>query len=80
MYAFMKTANNYLIKAYDHGDDWQVVLVDPNRTTVCERWVSLWKDENHYPGARRASLEKAFSRGCDQAGAEFNADAIHVAA
>lgn len=80
MFAFLKTENGYLLKAYEHGDDWQIMVIDPRGVKVCERWCTIWRDENHYPGAKRASLEHAFSRGCDEAKADFTATAVQIAA
>ena len=76
MDAFMKTESGYLLKAYERGDDWQVVITDKNGRPVCERWVTIWRDEFHGRGYKRKSLEHAFLRGCEQVNDPFSAEAI----
>jgi hypothetical protein len=78
MYAFLKTKNDWLIKVYDQGDDWQAVIFKPNGQKLCERWVTILLDENHYPGAKRVSLDRAFEAGCQEAKEEFDKEAILI--
>ena len=80
MYAFMRTDAGYLLKAYEQGDDWQIVIIKPDGQKLCERWVTIWRDENHYLGAKSDSLKHAFSRACDEAKADFDSRSIQVCA
>lgn len=78
MYAFMKTESGYLLKAYERGDDWQVIITDKYGRHICERWVTIWHDEFHGRGYKRKSLEHAFFRGCEQVSVPFSVDAICI--
>lgn len=68
MFAFYKTKSGGLIKAFDHGTDWQVV------SGRVERWYSTWSF------AKRASLDAALERFADEHFDEpFNADGLVIA-
>ena len=52
MYAFIRIGA-YTAKAYDQGDDWQILTSDGN-----EYWASVWQSD------RKASLYSAFEKAC----------------
>lgn len=44
MFAFIKLENK-LVKVYDVGDDWQVLVFDNNGKKINERWYSQWHED-----------------------------------
>lgn len=78
MYAFMRTTNNFLIKVYEQGDDWQAMIFKPDGSKLCERWATIYLDKNHYPGAKRQSLHWAFETGCQEAKCEFDSELVRI--
>lgn len=64
MYAFYKSEDGKLYKAYENSGDWQIVCSDGK-----ERWFSIWSKDI------TGSLVNAFSRA---SGVELNIGSINI--
>lgn len=73
MHAFVRLASGSLVKVYDHGSDWQVLVTGERGGKEAEWWFSTW------PHDREASFCRAIAAACERLGQPNPGDIVRTA-